>query len=158
MSLKRQGKDEPVDYAKSKNSSDDTSTRRSNKVSQVRKPSQPKHPGQEVKHNQSRSKPFVVMVAVALVVKERKTNSNGGSESGPDRGEHEEGDNIRDVTFDGLIADIIAAVVLVCDVLAVEPHAVCYHTQLRDRGGEPKAQEGEHDGAEGRHFAVCLRM
>lgn len=152
------GKDEPVDDAKSENSGDDTSTIGSNEVSQVSKPGQPKHPGQEVEHNQGRSKPFVVVVAVTLVVPERKTNSNGSDESGPDRGEHQERDDIGDATLDGLVADLVAAVVFVGDALAVEPDAVCDHTQLCDGRGETEAQEGEHDGAEERHSDVGLGM
>lgn len=150
--IRRQRRDEPVDDGKSENGGNDTSTIRSNKVSQVSKPSQPEHPGQEVEDNQSRSKPRVVMVGVTLVVKERKTNSNGSDESGPDSSEHQKGDDIRDGALDGLVANVVAAVVFVGDGLAVEPDAVCDHTQFCDGGGQTEAQEGDHDGAEERHF------
>ena len=90
----------------------------------------------------------------SLVVPERKTNGNGSDDSGPDSSEHEERDDIGDASLDCLVADRVAAVVLVGDGLAVEPDAVGDHTQLRDGGGETEAQKGEYDGAEERHFAV----
>jgi hypothetical protein len=97
------------------------------------------------------------VVGVTLVVKERKTNRSGSDESGPHSSKHQEGDDIGHGALDGLVADVVAAVVLVRDGLAVEPDAVCDHTQFGDGGGETEAQEGDHDGAEERHFG-CLSV